>query len=96
MFVYSMHQRTPLARSWHKFFDEHTATERFRVLLSNAEYSRRALLHAGLVATDGEAEEQRVAMLSGLENGEWAFASDSSRQTAWMFIAMEELSLIHI
>lgn len=90
MFVHSMHQRTPLARSWHKFFDEHTATEWTRVLLSNPESSRKALIHAGLVATDEEAEEQRLAMLSGLENGEWAFASDSSRQTAWMFIAMEE------
>ncbi len=90
MFVCLMQRRTPLARSWHKFFDEHMATEWARVTLSNPTYVEDALVRAGVVSTMEEAEKERLAMLGGLERGEWEFASDASRQTAWMFLAMEE------
>ena len=86
LFVVFQHKRTPVGRSWLRFYDEKAAEMTTEASLSNAESFRERARAADSDLTLEEIEEVRLEMLEDFKAGRISIESIPSREVAAMFL----------
>jgi hypothetical protein len=92
LFVVFQHRRTPVGRSWLRFYDEKVAEMTTEVSLGNAESFRERARAADPDLTLEEIEGMRLEMLEDFEAGRISIESTPSREVAAMFLNADAIA----